>query len=268
MNTHNFTLVNLDTDSITICKPDHSPVSPEDQKALLAELNSLYPELIHWEDDGCYPCVLVVKAKNYVLYDGHSIKIKGSGLKGSTKSPALKEYTKKLIETLVFTPDTKEAHTKLVDLYNQYMVEICSIKTAEDMKRWAVRKTYSAKIDESERTTEAKILAALQGSDYREGDRFYTFFKSDDSQCLVERFDGDYNKKRLLKNLYDTTMIFDTVLPAELFKNYSLVKNACLLPGYVAPPPKVKAVRKPKKKGDTMTVAGTTYVLTANEKPN
>lgn len=235
-----FTVPKGDTDSITIWA-NNTKIGPIDK--IIENLNDTLPEQINFELDAEYDSIVVVKAKNYAYREGEKISTKGSGLKGSTKSPALKEYTKKLLESMLYGKPNSE----IVELYTQYVHEICDIK---DMKRWAVRKTYSEKLETSERTNETKVLEALAGSDYREGDRFWTFYLPDDSLCLVENFKGEYNRKRLLKNLYDTTMIFDTVLPAELFINYSLKKNECLLPGYVAPPPKPKKApvtrRKPK----------------------
>ena len=146
-------------------------------------------------------------------------------MKGSTKSEALKEFTKKVIETIAYHPNEVEA--KLKELYSQYVAEIMNV---QNIKRWSARKTLSSTMLESDRTNELRVLEALKGSDYREGDRFYTFFRSDDTQCLAENFDGDYNKPRLLKNLFDTISIFDTVIPVkEWFINYSLKRNYKLL---------------------------------------
>ena len=61
---HNFQLVNLDTDSITICKADQSHFSENEKETLLEELNSKYDPRIRWEDDGYYKSVVVLKIKN------------------------------------------------------------------------------------------------------------------------------------------------------------------------------------------------------------
>lgn len=222
---HDFIIAPSDTDSISFCKKDMSEFSPEEIKTLLAEINEQSPDKVLWEDDGLYKTVIALKAKNYVLYDGKKLKIKGSALKGSTKSEALKEFTKKVIETIAYHPNEVEA--KLKELYSQYVAEIMNV---QNIKRWSARKTLSSTMLESDRTNETKMLEAIKGSDYREGDRFYIYYKTDDSVSLAENFDGDYNKPRLLKNLRDTIEIFSTVIPTkEWFINYSLKRNYKLL---------------------------------------
>lgn len=220
---HNYILGPVDTDSISICKHDMSPFTKEERDSLLIEINSKFPELIKYADDGYFPRCIALKAKNYILYDGTKIKVKGSSLKATTKSQALKDFTNDVIKTMVHTENVDEIPVKLQEVYNKYVEEAM---TVTDIKRWSARKTLSSTMQESTRTNETKVLEAIKGSNYREGDRFYTFYRSDDSLCLAENFDGDYNRTRLLKNLYDTITIFDTVLDVKkLFINHSLKKN-------------------------------------------
>lgn len=224
---HNFILGPVDTDSISICKPDMSPFTVEERQELLDEINSYFPEFIKYADDGYYPRCIALKAKNYILYDGKKIKIKGSSLKASTKCAALKEFTNRVIEIMVFENNQEQMYDKLRNLYCDYMIEIMNVT---DIKRWSARKTLSSTMVESERTNETKVMDALVGSEYKEGDRFHIFYLEDDSICLAENFSGNYNKIRLLKNLYDTISIFDTVLPVDdLFPNYGLKKRYKIL---------------------------------------
>ena len=226
---HNFVLAVVDTDSISICKPDMSPFDEHERLNLLNEINSKFPEHIKYADDGYFEKCIVLKAKNYILYDGKKTKIKGSALKGSTKCEKLKNFTKEVIDVMIQIDDQQEMFCCLQKLYNNYVQEIMNIK---DIKPWSSRKTLSSTMTESERTNELKIIEALKGSPYTEGDRFFTFFRSDDSVCLAENFAGDYNRPRLLKNLYDTISIFKTILPIkELFLNYALKKNYKILLG-------------------------------------
>ena len=46
MKTHNFQLINCDTDAISIAYNDMREISEEERKALLIEINSLMPEMI------------------------------------------------------------------------------------------------------------------------------------------------------------------------------------------------------------------------------
>jgi hypothetical protein len=218
---HNFKLVNADTDSITICKQDEAPFTEEERALLLEDLNSQFPEGIHWEDDGYYPKVVVLKAKNYILYDGKKIKLKGSALKATMKAPALREFIKEIINYIIFNDTINQM--ELIDIYYKYVKEINNIT---DIKRWATRKTISEKVLKSERTNESKIRDAIEGSEIVEGDRCYVYYTPDNSLKLVQDFDNDYNKDRLFQNLYDTAWVFETVLDCEfLFPNFKLKKN-------------------------------------------
>lgn len=217
---HNFTLINVDTDSLTFCKQDMSEFSEDEKDNLIKEINSISLDGINWEDDGVYERVIVAKAKNYILYDGKKIKIKGSAFKSSTKSIALKNFMNDIIEAML------KDQTNYADIYHKYVQMIYSIKTTEEIQLWATKKTLTDKVLESDRTNEAKVRDAIVGQEFQEGDKFYVFYKSDDSLSITGNFDGDYNKKRLLKNLFDTTKTFATIIKEEnVFINYSLKKN-------------------------------------------
>jgi DNA polymerase elongation subunit (family B) len=223
---HDFIIAPSDTDSISFCKSDMSEFSPAELKTLLGEINEQSPEKVLWEDDGYYKTIIALKAKNYVLYDGKKLKIKGSALKGSTKCEALKEFMKKTIETMVYSP-VEVVTPELQKLYSNYVGEIMNIT---EIKRWSARKTLSSTMVESERKNETRVMDALVGSNYREGDRFFVYRMPDESLRLAENFDGTYCKTSLLKNLHDTVSIFDTVLDVKsMFLNYALKKNYKLI---------------------------------------
>lgn len=224
---HDFIIAPSDTDSISFCKQNMSEFSAEEIKTLLAEINEQSPEKILWEDDGYYKTIVALKAKNYVLYDGKKIKIKGSALKASTKCEALKEFLKKMIDIMVYTDQIPDMTGQLQSTYDKYVQEAMQVT---EIKRWSSRKTLSSTMQESERANETKVIAALEGSNYREGDRFYTYFKEDNSLSLAENFDGNYNKSHILKSIYNTVEVFDNILPVkEMFPNHSLKKNYKLL---------------------------------------
>ncbi len=218
---YNFKLVNFDTDSITVCKQDETPFTEEEQEQLLAELNNLYPDLINWDSDGHFETVIVLKAKNYVLWDGKKKKIKGSALKSSTREPAVRDFLNEIIDTMLYRKFDYE------NIYHKYVKEALAIK---DPKRWASKKTIGDKILNPQRTNEQKILDALQGTEYTEGDKVYFFYKKDGSLCTVQNFNGEYDEVLLVKKLYNAVKVFSTVLPVkDIFINYSLKKNQKLL---------------------------------------
>jgi len=218
---YSFKLVNLDTDSISICKPDGSPFSNEERSRLLKELNSIMPEHISWDDDGYFPSVVIIKAKNYVLYDGNKTKIKGSALKATTKELALKEFINNVLNILLGLDDKN-----LTDLYYSYVKEIYNMK---DISRWSSKKTISTKVLNPERTNESRVLDAIENSDYREGDKIRVYFTLDGSLKLEENWNNDHDTTKLVEKLFKTVKIFETVLDIEAFPNFKLKRNQELL---------------------------------------
>lgn len=221
-NSKGFLVPKGDTDSITIFNYGE-PFNKDQINSLIVEVNSILPEHINFELDAIYDVIVVFKAKNYAYREGEKISTKGSAIKASTKCAALKEYTNLIVNDLLYLKSEEE----LKNNYNKYVKEAMNVT---DIKRWSSRKTLSSTMMESQRTNETKVLDAIKGSNYVEGDRFFTFYLPDDSLCLAENFNGEYNKTRLLKNIHDTVSIFDTVLNVkELFPNYSLKKNQKML---------------------------------------
>jgi DNA polymerase I len=219
-----YTIVNADTDSITYCDPVRSLVNKHVRESNLKELNSLYPEKIRFEDDGYFNKVIVFAPKNYVLQsEKGDIKIKGSALKDSKRELALKEFASEIIKELLADGD----HLKIQGIYYRYIKEVkYGIK---DIKRWCSKKTITDKIFTSERSNETKVKDAIKGSNYREGDKVWTFFKSDGSLCLMENYDGDYDADSMYKKVFRSAEFFTNVIPPDLFINYSLKRSKKML---------------------------------------
>lgn len=216
-----FQIVNADTDSVSFCDKAGAALSAATRQELLAELNTLFPERIKYEDDGYYPTVVIVRAKNYVLHNGSTIKLKGSGLKATTKEPALQQFIREICETIV------ERRSNFKEIYERNVLEIKELK---DIRRWCTRKTITEKVLDPKRTNEQKVKDAIEDSEYTEGDRAYFFFKSDNTLALAETFDGDYNRDKLLEKLFRTAEMFDTILDTDsLFLNYKLKRNRAAL---------------------------------------
>ena len=214
---NNFKVIACDTDSIFFKKEDKSKFTPNEQLKLVNELNSLMPKNIKWELNGFFPKIITVKAKNYImeLEDGQ-IKYKGSALKATTKEVALKQFIKEIVESIF---NEKQNY---VEIYNTYVQEILNVK---DISRWASKKTLTSKVLTGTRLNETKVKDTIIDTEYAEGDKIHVYFKEDDTLSLVENFDGNYSKSRLLKKLYETSKVFATIIDKSIFKNYSLKKN-------------------------------------------
>lgn len=210
-------VANCDTDSIAFCKLDQSFISKEERLNLLNSLNSEFPEKIKFTDDGFYSKLIVLAAKNYImLREDGKLTLKGSSLKSSTLEPALKDFINEMIQSLLNDRDD------FVHIYHKYILEACDIK---DIKRWASKKTISEKTLQNERTNEAKIRAAIAGTEYREGDKIWTYYNENSDLVLVENYDGKYHKAKMLKKVYKATERFHSILNEEIFKDYSLKRK-------------------------------------------
>jgi hypothetical protein len=195
-----------------VSKLDAGIFSKEEQIKYTSELNELFPELINWELEDIFSNVIVLKAKNYILKreDGKVI-YKGSALKSSKTEPKLKQFLYDIINEIL------EERYDYISVYNRYRDEILNIT---DITPWCTKKTLSSTVMESTRANETKVMDAISESEYVEGDKFYVFYKEDDTLCLKENFKGEYNKKRLLKRLYDTVKIFSGIIDINQFPKY------------------------------------------------
>lgn len=216
-----FQIANADTDSISF-SDSGKLYSTEEFVALLNELNALYPDRIKFENDGNFTKVIVLRAKNYVLQQEGKIKFKGSALKSSTKPQILRDFMKSFVYLLL-----DEKMGELLPLYNKIAIQ--AVKP-EDIRPWSSKKTVTSKVLEAKATTQQKILSALEGTEFSEGDKVHVYFDNDKNLKLANNWvPGDHDAKHLLKNLYNTLETFETVIDISQFPNYSLKRNKALL---------------------------------------
>ena len=91
------TILEADTDGIYLSSAQHF-AEPE---KLLAEVSIILPPGIELEFDGSYEAMFCYKAKNYALYDGRKIILRGSALRSRGIEPYLKKLTDRLIRHLL-----------------------------------------------------------------------------------------------------------------------------------------------------------------------
>lgn len=220
----NYNIPNGDTDSIMICRPDMSFISKEDREKILRDVNALFPERIHFEDDGYYTSVLIIKAKNYVLKseDG-KIKIKGSALKATMKEPALQTFIKEVVDLLL-----ENKTEEVVSLYHKYVQDILNLK---DITPWALKKTVTSKVINAERTNEQKVLDAIneEDEDFQEGDKVFLYFTTEGSLKLASNWSNDHCPYKLIEKLWKTAQVFSNIIDKELFVKYHLKTKRKLL---------------------------------------
>ena len=236
-----YTLVNADTDSISFTTG--TTPNKEEQAAIVKDLNSLFPEMIRWEHDGYFKKVIVLKAKNYIMFDGTKIKLKGSSMKDQKKEPALKEMLDKMIHCLVY-----EHSNDAVNVYNEYIKEALNVK---NISRWAAKKTISkaildAAINPEARENERKPYEAIKDIPVQEGDKVFLYPAILDTKIETKQYKNgnvkekiikstglkrvdtwcnDHDRDKLIERIYDTASILEPVLDMNVFKNYTLKKN-------------------------------------------
>jgi len=195
-NGNGYTLINTDTDSFTATKGKFmtSTEFEDDLKAL----NSIYPELITWENDGQYDKFIVFKAKNYVKQIGDKIKYTGSGLNDKKKEYALQELLKTCINEFLVD------NTDIQFIYKKYVNEALNIS---DINRWTVKKTITKKLLESDRKTESKVRDALEGEILQEGDKVWVYAAIDGEIQDVVKGEPQFYKKTGLPKMIENKIL-------------------------------------------------------------
>lgn len=241
-----YTLANTDTDSFSVT--NGQPVDKAEFKTFINELNSLYPELIQWTDDGVYEKVIVIRAKNYVLVKDGKVKIKGSAITDQKKEPALTEMLKNMVTALL---DDEPA--ALPGIYRNCVREAVHIK---DISRWATKKTVTKSVLAPNRLTEEKILNAINEcidtgliEGIQEGDKVWlysaiegqiqarakgelVFFKDGRPKMIdncilrdVRLWKGDQDVMHYVERVYKTVEILANVVDMSQFIDYGLKSN-------------------------------------------
>jgi DNA polymerase elongation subunit (family B) len=250
-----YQLVNVDTDSFSYT--NNIAPSKDDFKKEIQELNSLYPELIKWEDDGVYDGVIVVKAKNYVLVKNGKTKYKGSSLTDQKKEPRLIKLLEDFLTVLLTDEPDKEK--ELIGVYNDCCREVVNNFNVFD---WVTKKTVTKSILKPERANEQKPLNAINEaikksviSGIQEGDKVWLYLALDgerpkmakgepvilkktgqpsmipnDVYRFPELWNGkDQYVKHYLERIYDTAVILENVVDINKFTKYHSAKGQKLL---------------------------------------
>lgn len=251
---HNFIVPVVDTDSLTICKQDGGEFTKQELDSLTIELNSLFPPGIRWEFEFYIPKLIVLKAKNYILFDGDKVKLKGSSLRDQKKEPALKEMTSKMIDCLVY-----DHPSDAINVYKHYIKEAMA---PTDIRRWAAKKSISKSIMKCKGYTEEDILEkrlrrnetvvwdAVCHTPLQEGDKVYLYpailsttietktlkngtvkekVIKNTGLKLADEWSGDHDSEKLIERVYNTAEILGGVLDMSEFVDYTLSKNKYLL---------------------------------------
>ncbi len=245
MKPHDFQLVAVDTDAVTFCKKDNSPMTPEEIEDYLEELNSAMPEKIRFSNDGYKDTSIMVKTKNYLDITKGKRELKGASLKAPMKPQFLREFIQGVLNILV---DPDHTHQQIIDLYRKTAEECLKVT---EIKRFCKRVAYTEAVIKSQRTNELRVRLAIKNEvGVQQGDKFWMFYLPNGNLCLDKNFNGEYDRNKLLEQLYKTAEVFETILPMDLFINYSLQVNYYPFIGEEKP----KRVQKPRKVTNKLTL--------------
>lgn len=139
---------------------------------LLAKAQKVLPEGIELEYDGRYESMFCYKAKNYALYDGEKVTIRGSALRSRGIEPFLKDLTWKLIYSLLGA--NEEDPMELADEVEKQILDqempISKIAKSEVLSQNP--EAYRKKIEAGGKPRRASLEVALKmNEDVRMGER-------------------------------------------------------------------------------------------------
>lgn len=145
---------------------------------------------------------------------------------------------------------SEEKMTRILGIYEKYVKNAVDI---QDIKKWAVKKSITEKLYQSERANETKVIDAIGDKPVRVGDKVFlynkiegekqsvvkgepVFLKSGEPKMvenkvlkMVEDFDGDYDKWHYVERVYKTIKILENVVDMDKITKYHLKSNRKLL---------------------------------------
>ena len=113
---HGCTMLEADTDGIYLSSERYF----DNPEALLALVAPILPEGIELEHDGRYTAMWCYKAKNYALYDGRKVTLRGSALRSRGMEPYLRKLSDRLMRFLVGASD--ESPVPLLEDYRKRLL--------------------------------------------------------------------------------------------------------------------------------------------------
>ena len=217
------TILEADTDGIYLSSAEYFE-HPED---LFKKAATVLPKGIELEYDGRYEAMFCYKAKNYALYDGEQIILKGSALRSRGKEPFLQRLSDSLISHLLGVGN--ESPSDLVASYREaisnHQTPVTELAKSESLNQNP--ETYESFIAGGGKPRRATAeVALLMTPRPRMGDRV-TFFmvpkakgQTSDWQRArpIESYDAQsspYDDSYYLKKLDDWVKRYEPFLEAD-----------------------------------------------------
>jgi DNA polymerase I len=193
---HGCTILEADTDGIYLSSERYFEKPDE----LLALVAPILPAGIELEFDGRYTAMFCYKAKNYALFDGKKITLRGSALRSRGIEPYLKRLTDQLIHFLVGA--SNESPLVTAEEYRKKLV-VLAVPVADLAKSEALSQSpdaYERFVAEGGKPRRAAAEAALQLSPRPKMGERVTYYVTVRSKAKT----SDWQRARPL-SLYDAT---------------------------------------------------------------
>ncbi|MBN2068947.1 MAG: DNA polymerase [Opitutales bacterium] len=219
----NCTVLEADTDGIYLCGDGWW----EQPEALLEKVLHVLPEGIALEYDGSYESMFCYKAKNYALYDGKHVLLRGSALRSRGVEPFLSELSDTLIKHQLGAIETEpsallEEFRKKIE-NNKMPVE----QLAKSEYLSMAPASYKKKMDAGGKPRRAALEVALKmDREPKMGEKVRYYIKpkekgqtSDWQRALpLEAYDATtapYDPQYYLKKLKDWAVRYEEFLPQK-----------------------------------------------------
>jgi len=185
MKTHNWDLVNIDTDSLSFVKKDNSAWTKEEYDMIYDEINKIMYSA--WEDDGQFERFVVVKAKNYAMLSDGKFKIKGSAFIDAKKEPIMRQMLERGLKALTYENE---------DVFDVYLEHLKLASNITDISPWVVKKSITETLLEANDTTKRKVLNAIGDKPIQVGDKVFLFNDIDGEIQKVEKGEKKFTKMK------------------------------------------------------------------------
>ncbi len=207
----NCTILEADTDGIYLSSPDYF----EQPLILLEAVSTVMPEGVELEFNGSYKSMFSYKAKNYALFDGETVIIRGSALRSRSMEPFLKELTDRLIHYLLGA-STKDPNLLIAEFRSAIEEKKMPVEKLAKGERLSQNPEIYLKMLEAKKTPRrASLEVALKMQPIpKMGDKVNYFITQGEKKRLpdwqqarpVEQYDPDllpYDQNYYLKKLDD-----------------------------------------------------------------
>lgn len=204
-------VLEADTDGIYLSTEEYF----KDPQLLLQKVSTVMPQGVELEYDGSYEAMFSYKAKNYALFDGKEVIIKGSALRSRGMEPFLKELTDTLIKHLLgqVVQDPKSLLERIRSGIEQGIMEISYLAKNERLSQnpWV----YKRLIEGTKKPRRAALEVALKMTPVpKTGDKVFYYIAQGEKSRLpdwqqarsIDQYDPEklpFDKKYYLKKLED-----------------------------------------------------------------